>query len=151
MTMFDDDGLTRTCPICGEECDEYDMTGAVCNDCILVSITYDAFIMFSNMTYDRFSVYRPDKIQDFMFSRLYGIQDMTESSPELRRELLELYKRKVAHEKLCGGDTLLSLIRDYIMDDVTVRSEYADWLVAEEVVGNETAAKEGMSDLRHTV
>ena len=118
----------KACHLCGVEVTEDEMFGGVCKECLEESITYDGFLKFSDSTEDNGWQFSPNRLQEFFFEELFAIPNMTESSSALRRELRELYLRKVAHEKLCGKHDLLKAIKRHVMDDSETCQAYAEWL-----------------------
>lgn len=117
----------ENCLLCGESFDMAELHHGMCEDCIVKQITYTTFHAFA--TQEEPSAYTPDEMQDFMFSEVFFMNPIQDSSKELRAEIKELYKRKVAHERLTGRDEFLKQIRSYVANNDDVLEGFAEWLL----------------------
>lgn len=116
-----------TCRGCFEVFAESELYGGYCKNCLRDRIDYDNALAY---------LIENDYLADFMFCMIWNMDGETPSnvSVEFSLELQEIYKRKVADEKLMNAFVknpryeFLEALKNYLLEDSYTTDDFGNWL-----------------------
>lgn len=120
------------CEHCGDVFFGEDLYDGYCGACLRNAITYKNALEFMEADCKAYSF---GYLEEFAFEKILNLDSryMRVGSSEAKKVFRELYLRKVANEKLCGGKEFLDTVRSWIMNDDCAhnyieREFFAEWL-----------------------
>ena len=136
------------CPFCGggfTEADVCESCGAAypsqevgiyekwCLDCLIAKVNYDVFLSYLLSDVDDYPKDNVGILEQFVMSYLWGIDCgrlPTQSSEELKMELVDIYKKHRDLDIFMHKTDLLDDCREFVKDDP---DHFAYWLAKKEV------------------
>lgn len=119
-------GPARYCAGCGKPFPESELFEDWCSSCLRDTVTYETALDYLQSE----EIQGVPLLLDFMFSVFYQqtVKFGYAISDKLMYACRERFLRQRNDDLLCGKSEFLNMVRDYILEDHTNKTYYAEWL-----------------------
>ena len=100
--------------------------GWVCEACLRKELNTDRFYKFA--TSETYTTDTADRLEEFFFTVIFGVDAPKRGSAELRTFLRREYSRQTAIDMLLDEHLFMRQIHDYVFGNYAVMEAYAHWL-----------------------